>query len=137
MVVFTFYFSPFTDVTELKVPFKAILKELVESIPGATGAILADWEGESVEQFCLYDDYELKLIAAHKGIILSRIKEAHAFQPGGEPKDSVISTDNLHILTGVVGPDYSLVMTLDRGAIIGKALYNFRKAITRLEKEIY
>jgi predicted regulator of Ras-like GTPase activity (Roadblock/LC7/MglB family) len=121
----------------LNVPFKTILNELVESIPGATGAILADWEGESVEQYCLYDDYELKLIAAHKGIVLARIREAHAFQAGVEPEDAVISTGKLHILTGVIGPDYSLVMTLDRGVIIGKALYNFRKAIMRLEKEIY
>ena len=118
-------------------PFKTILKELVESVPGATGAILADWEGESVEQYCLYDDYELKLIAAHKGIVLARIKEAHAFQTGQAPEDAVISTGNLHILIGVIGPDYSLVMTLDRGAIVGKALYNFRKAVARLEKEIY
>lgn len=118
-------------------PFKTILKELVESIPGATGAILADWEGESVEQYCLYDDFELKLIAAHKGIVLSRIREAHAFQTDGEPEDAVISSGDLHILTGVVGPDYSLVMTLNRGAIVGQALYNFRMAITRLAKEIY
>ena len=118
-------------------PFKSILKELVESIPGATGAILADWEGEAVEQYCLFDDYELKLIAAHKGIVLSRIREAHAFQPGGEPEDAVISTGDLHILIGVVGPDYSLVMTLERGAIVGRALYNFRKTLTRMEKEIY
>jgi len=119
------------------VPFKTILKTLVESVPGATGAILADWEGEAVEQYCLFDDYELKLIAAHEGIVLERIREAHAFQPGMKPEDVVISTCTLHILAGVIGPDYSLVMTLDREAIIGKALYNFRRAISRLEKEIY
>jgi len=119
------------------VPFKAILKELVESTPGATGAILADWEGEAVEQCCQYDDYELKVIAAHKGIVLTMIKEIHAGLAAGEICDTVITVEGRHILTGVVGPDYSLVMTLDERALIGPALYRFRKSVERLEKEIY
>ena len=118
-------------------PFKTILKELVESVPGATGAILADWEGEAVEQHCLYDDYELKVIAAHQGIVLSRMKEVHATLPAGELDDAVITTDTRHILMGPVGPDYSLVMTLDREAAAGYALYRFRDSVKRLAKEIY
>ena len=31
-------------------PFKRILQTLVEATPGATGAVLADWEGEAVDQ---------------------------------------------------------------------------------------
>jgi predicted regulator of Ras-like GTPase activity (Roadblock/LC7/MglB family) len=119
------------------VPFKTILRELVESTPGATGAILADWEGEAVEQHCLYDDFELKVIAAHKGILLNRMKEVHASFSGDEPCDAVITTATQHILTGFVGPEYSLVMTLERGAVVGRALYRFRAALKVLEKEIY
>ena len=51
--------------------------------------------------------------------------------------DAVITTDSRHILTGVVGPEYSLVMTLDRGAVVGHAIYLFRKAVAVLDKEIY
>jgi predicted regulator of Ras-like GTPase activity (Roadblock/LC7/MglB family) len=127
----------FTDVEESKVPFRTILKELVESTPGATGAILADWEGEAVEQHCLYDDFELKVLAAHKGILLNRMKEVHESFPGEEPCDAMITTVSQYILTGFVGPEYSLVMTLDRGAVIGRALYHFRSAVKVLEKEIY
>jgi predicted regulator of Ras-like GTPase activity (Roadblock/LC7/MglB family) len=118
-------------------PFKTILRGLVESTPGATGAILADWEGEAVEQHCLYDDYELKVVAAHKGIELNQIREVHAAFPGDEFCDAVITTSSQHILTGLIGPDYSLVVTLDRGALLGVALYRFRKTLKLLEKEIY
>ena len=118
-------------------PFKTILKELVDSTCGATGAILADWEGEAVEQYCLYDEYELKVLAAHKGIVLNQIREVHAAFPGGEISDAVITTASQHILAGVVGPDYSLVMTLDKRGAIGPALYRFRRALKVLEKEIY
>ena len=118
-------------------PFKTILRELVESIPGATGAILADWEGEAVEQFCHYDDYELRVIAAHQGIVLNRMREIHAAFPGEEVCDALITTATQHILTGFIGPDYYLVMTLDRGAVVGLARYRFRMALKILEKEIY
>ncbi|HEY6873689.1 MAG TPA: roadblock/LC7 domain-containing protein [Geobacteraceae bacterium] len=118
-------------------PFKTILRGLVETVPCATGAILADWEGEAVEQYCLYDDYELKIIAAHKGIILGRMKEVHAALPGGGVSDTVIATDSQLIVTGGIGPDYSLVMTLDKCAVAGIALYHFRKTLELLEKEIY
>ncbi len=118
-------------------PFRTILRELVESVPGATGAILADWEGEAVEQHCLYDEYELKVLAAHKGIVLNLIREAHAAFPGEELHDAVISTASQHILTGLIGPEYALVMTLDRGGVVGLALHRFRKALRQLEKEIY
>ena len=118
-------------------PFKLIVQQLVESTAGATGAILADWEGEAVEQYCLYDDYELKVIAAHQGIVMNRLKGIHSAFSGQEVGDAVITTNSRHILTGVVGPDYSLVMTLDREAVVGSALYRFRKAVAVLEKEIY
>jgi predicted regulator of Ras-like GTPase activity (Roadblock/LC7/MglB family) len=124
-------------VKELHVPFKTILKEMVESIPGATGALLADWEGEAVEHCCLYDDYELKVMGAHKGIILSRMKEVHAPFPIGGLRDAVITTGVQHIIIGAVGPDYSLVMTLDRRSIVGFALQRFRSSVRLLEKEIY
>lgn len=119
-------------------PFKSLLTQLVESIPGATGAILADWEGEAVEHFCLSgDDYELKIIGAHKGIILNRLKELEQALAGGEPREVVISTSDRHIIAGTIGPEYELVLTLERHALIGKALYEFNKTAHLLYREIY
>ncbi len=121
----------------VKVPFKAILKKLVEDTPHADGAILADWEGEAVEQHSLHDDYELKLLGAHKGIILSRMKQLHAELNGEEVREAVITTAQQRIIFCPVGPDYSLVMTMTRDGIPGQASYRFREAAKLLEKEIY
>ena len=117
-------------------PFKKILKELVNAVPGASGAILADWEGEAVEQFCLYDDFELKVLGAHKGILLNHFKELHTRLPAGDLEGVIITTATQHVIVGAIGPDYSLVMTLDRSAILGQALYRFHKALELLAKEI-
>ncbi len=118
-------------------PFKAILKELVESTPGASGAILADWEGEAVDQHCLYDDYELKVIGAHKGIILNQMRDLHRGFAAGELREAVIATGQQRVIIGAVGADYSLVMTLEPEAVVGRAMYRFRNATRLLEKEIY
>lgn len=118
-------------------PFKKILEGLVLRIPGATGAILADWEGEAVEQFCQGDDFELKVIAAHKGVILNLIKDLHAAVTVGSPQEAVITTNENHVVVGPVGPDYALVVTLDRRAIVGRALLHFQAAVTALYREIY
>lgn len=118
-------------------PFKSILRELVESVPHASGAILADWEGEAVEHHCLYDDFELKVLGAHKGIILNQMKELHRAIPAGELREAVITTARQHVIIGTIGPDYSLVMTLNQRAIVGLARYHFEHAVDRLKKEIY
>lgn len=118
-------------------PFKRILTELVAAVPGASGAILADWEGEAVEQSCLYDDYELKFIGAHQGIILNRMKEAHSELAVGGLREAVISTEGDRFIIGPIGPDYVLVMTLGRKAIVGQAVHHFRASVTLLAKEIY
>lgn len=119
-------------------PFKAILRNLVQSTPGATGAILADWEGEAVEQHTLSDIYELKVTAAHKGIIISQLKEILVnFQTVGELKHVVIRTEAGYTIVGVVGDDYSLVMTMGSEALISQAVRQFSKTIQVLMKEVY
>jgi predicted regulator of Ras-like GTPase activity (Roadblock/LC7/MglB family) len=118
------------------VPFKTILRELVEKTPGASGAILTDWEGEAVEQYCLADEYELKLIGAHKGIILNRMKEIHCKSLPGGLHDAVISTETHHVIFGVIDDDYSLIMTLGKETLVSRAIREFRRTVGLLKKEI-
>jgi predicted regulator of Ras-like GTPase activity (Roadblock/LC7/MglB family) len=119
------------------VPFKNILHDLVEATPGATGAILADWEGEAVEQYCHFDEFEMKVIGAHKGIILSRVCELHQRLAVGEIEDMAITTEGQQHLIGSVGPDYVVVMTLGRDALPACALRQLRMAVELFKKEIY
>ena len=117
-------------------PFKKILKKLVESTPGATGAILADWEGEAVEQFCHFDEFEMKVIGAHKGIILALLRELHSGKEIGEVEDLVITAGSQRHIVAPLGPDYFLVMTIDRSALQALALRKARIAVDLLKKEI-
>jgi predicted regulator of Ras-like GTPase activity (Roadblock/LC7/MglB family) len=119
------------------VPFKRLLTELVEAVPGASGAILADWEGEAVEQHAQVDPFEMKVTAAHWGILLTRLKGLQEKYSTGRVQQSMITTDRQQVIVGAVGDDYTLVLTLSRDALTFLALRNFRETAGLLEKEIY
>ncbi len=117
-------------------PFQSILKELVDSTPQAVGAILVDWEGEAVQEYCHCDPYEIRFVAAHQGIILSRLKELHSMGQGGEVEEVVVTATDGHLIVGCVDQDYSLVLRIGRNCPVALAQYHFRIAIGRAKKEI-
>lgn len=118
-------------------PFKRLLTTLVEAVPGASGAILADWEGEAVEQHTQGDAFEMKVTAAHWGILLARLKGLQKNYATGQVRESLITTDEQHVIIGAIGDDYTLVMALNRNALPHLALRNFRQTAVLLKKEIY
>ena len=117
-------------------PFQTILKDLVETTPHAVGAILVDWEGEAVQEFCHCDPYDIRFLAAHKGIILTRLKEMQSGDQVGPIEDVVVTASEGHLIIGCIDNDYSLVMNVGRACPSALALYHFRAAIERLKKEI-
>ena len=117
-------------------PFHAILKELVDTVPHAVGAILVDWEGEAVQEYCHCDSYDMRFVAAHKGIVLARLRETHAAGQGGEIEDVVVTSERQILLIGAVDPDYSLVLQAERVCPVALARYHFTKALAELKKEI-
>jgi predicted regulator of Ras-like GTPase activity (Roadblock/LC7/MglB family) len=116
--------------------FEVILKNLVDSVPQAIGAILVDWEGEAVMEHCHCDPYDIRFIAAHKGIILARLNEMQSTAQIGEVEDVVVTSSKGHLIIGSIDQDYSLVMNVERTSPVALALYHFRRALTELKKEI-
>ncbi|MDY0270556.1 roadblock/LC7 domain-containing protein [Trichloromonas sp.] len=116
--------------------FKVILGDLVAAVPDAGGAILADWEGEAVDQVACMDDYELKVIGAHKGVILNQLRDLVRRLEGADPREIIITTDRMEILILPVTSDYFLVLTLARGQALGRALFEARRCVARLIREI-
>lgn len=116
--------------------FEVILKDLVDKVPHAIGAILVDWEGEAVMEYCHCDPYDIRFIAAHKGIILSRLKEMQSASQIGEVEDVVVTSAIGHLVIGCIDQYYSLVMNVQRSCPAAQILYHFRHAITQLRKEI-
>ncbi|MBI5048667.1 MAG: hypothetical protein HZB54_06945 [Deltaproteobacteria bacterium] len=127
-------------------PFKAILKKLVEKTPGATGAILLDWEGETVADFPVFPDIDLPAIGAHKGIILNLTRDAMTRLKGENVSpntfigDSVktigISTELATIAISTIKEGYYLVVTLEKAEPLGRVFFESKKAIKDIEREM-
>lgn len=117
-------------------PFKRLLSELVRNVPGASGAILADWEGEAVDQVARMDDYELKVVGAHQGVILYQLKETLERMEENEVRELVITTASNQTVVLPITADYFLVLILDKGDVLGRALFEARRCVSRLKSEI-
>ncbi len=113
-----------------------ILKELVDSVQQAVGAILVDWEGEAVMEYCACDSFDLRFIAAHKSIILARFKEMQSAARIGEVEVLVVTSSKGHLIIGCIDKYYSLVMNIERTTLVALAQYHFRRALCELKKEI-
>lgn len=117
-------------------PFKRLLNELVQSVPGALGAIVADWEGEAVDQVGRMDEYELKVVGAHSGVILQQLRETGKQLEKDEVQEVVITTRKAQILVLPVDKEYFLVLTVEGADLLGRALFAARRCLVELKKEI-
>lgn len=117
-------------------PFKKLLHTLVENVPGAQGAIIADWEGEAVDYVGVMDDYELKIIGAHKGVVLHNMRDVVDRLGDDDLREIVVTTKLTQTVIMPVTKDYYLVLTLDRSDMLGRALMETRRCVKALYQEI-
>jgi len=117
------------------VPFKTLLNRLLEDIPGALGAIIIDWEGESVDHAARMDDYDIKLLGAHNGIILNHIRGTMDEIASSELEEVIIRTGENKTLIAPLTEDYLLVMQLGPKAIASRAAFKMRRCVSALRHE--
>lgn len=116
-------------------PFKTLLNRLLKDIPGALGAIIIDWEGEAVDQVARIDEYDMKVLGAHKGIILSQLREALARVDSGDLEEVLIRTGQNKTLIAPLTEDYFLVLTLGAESIAARAASRMRRCVAELRSE--
>ncbi|NIQ94253.1 MAG: roadblock/LC7 domain-containing protein [Desulfuromonadales bacterium] len=117
-------------------PFKRVLSHLLDQVPGAMGAILADWEGEMVDQVARMDDYELKVIGAYKGILLNLTRDALKRLRSASLEEMVITTDQVHTVVSPITDEYFVVLIVRREEILGRALFAIKRCVEELKTEI-
>lgn len=114
------------------------MKELVESTPGATGAIFVDWEGEAVDQYAVNEEdlYHLKVIGAHKGVMLNLIHDAQKAAEYEAVRSVAVRMENYNVLMAPVKDGYFVAMTMTHDTVMGKARYCLAKTLEALKKEM-
>lgn len=117
-------------------PFKNLLQEMLDQLPGSIGAIIADWEGEAVDQWARIDDFEIKVLGAHKGIILTRLREVLQRLDGGNLEEVLIHFEQGKTLITPLNEDYFLVLTVEPQVLVGKASHVMRRCAALLRAEV-
>lgn len=116
-------------------PFKALLNRLLDNVPGSLGAIIVDWEGEAVDQVTRIDEYDIKVVGAHNGVILQLMKEALERTASGQLQELTIRTDRARLLMVPLTEDYLLVLHLGAAALVGRAAQAARLCVAELRDD--
>lgn len=116
-------------------PFKQLLDRLLEDIPGALGAIIIDWEGEAVDQVARINEYDIKVLGAHCGIIMNQLREALARVDSGDLEEIVIRSGENKTLIAPLTEEYLLALHLGPTAIVARATFRMRKCVGELRHE--
>ncbi len=113
-------------------PFERLLKDLVQKVD-AKGAILLDWEGESVVHYGTIDEYELKVMGAYQVIILNHFKNVRN-------KDKIkffqIKFSDSIIQFLPINDDYYVFLCFQNKECASRALYNLQQVVDVFAKEI-
>jgi predicted regulator of Ras-like GTPase activity (Roadblock/LC7/MglB family) len=116
-------------------PFKSLLNRLLEDIPGALGAIIIDWEGEAVDQVARTNEYDIKILGAHSGVILNLLREAVKRSGSSDLEHVVIRTGENKIVIAPLTEDYFLVLHLGTEAIVARAIFRTNQCVNELRHE--
>ncbi|HKP13986.1 MAG TPA: hypothetical protein VJZ91_17825 [Blastocatellia bacterium] len=115
-------------------PFQKLLKQLVDGIEGASGAILLESAGEAVQWHVVDESTveRLRLRSAYVAVVLQNSQTVASRADAGEVAHLVLQYDGASFIAQAVERDYCVVLELCAGANIGQAIYHLQAAIEGL-----
>jgi hypothetical protein len=119
-------------------PFQDLLRQLVASIEGASGAVVLESAGEAV-QWHTVDERQaerLRLRSAYVGVVLQNSRALAARAGAGRALYLVLQYDGASFIAQFIERDYFLVIELCPLANIGQALHRLQPMIDRLRQAI-
>jgi len=113
-----------------------LLKQLVESVEGATGAILLESAGEAVQWHNADESQSerLRLRSAYVAVMLQNSRAVAARTAVGEAARLVMQYDAATFVAQVIERDYFVVLELDPWANIAEAIYRLQPTVDRLRR---
>lgn len=117
-------------------PFTAILKELVENVDGAEGAIFLEADGEAVQWFSRSDIDLLKLRAAYVALTVRLCKDTIRQVNLNMKGAMLIAYDGASFLIYELENGYMIMLEMKPLANIGQAIYKIKSTSEKLQKEL-
>ena len=112
-------------------PYLALLEELVQSVPGAEGALMLDSTGEVVVEAGVRD-FRHRLIGAYQGIALIIAQRTSSRHELGAVSHLICRYASGSLILRTLKDGYYLVMSLQAGAPLARAVRRSEIAQARL-----
>jgi predicted regulator of Ras-like GTPase activity (Roadblock/LC7/MglB family) len=116
-------------------PYARILERLVDTVPGATAALLLDGEGELVVAAGRVDERH-RLMGAVGGISLGVARRVAARQGAGPLRHLVFRHEGGSVVLRPLKDGYYLVVSLGPGALVPRGVRHTEDAQRQLDEEI-
>ncbi|MCD6527781.1 MAG: roadblock/LC7 domain-containing protein [Desulfuromonas sp.] len=118
-------------------PFKSVLSQMLDADLGVCGAIIADWDGEAVDWLssgrC---DEDLKIFAAHQGILLRQFRGMVSGSRAGRVKEVIIRTSKVDWFVFPITSEYYLALSAQCGGLNSQLSIVGQRCVRELRKEI-
>ncbi len=117
--------------------FSAILQGIVERVPGATGAIFADWEGEAVGEFAHeMERLDIQIFGAQWGVVWAEMQRSLGRARLPPAHELIIGGDLGMVLVRQVTEHYYVVLAIGRDAHLAKAMTELSAGADALRAEM-
>jgi predicted regulator of Ras-like GTPase activity (Roadblock/LC7/MglB family) len=116
--------------------FGDILQHMVESVPGAIGAVFADWEGEPVDQFAHIPPIDIQIVGAQWGVVFSGAAESLSRVGAGAVDELWVEGAEAFVFVRRVTPQYYVVLAARRSVHLATALRVLQATARRLLEEM-
>jgi predicted regulator of Ras-like GTPase activity (Roadblock/LC7/MglB family) len=117
-------------------PFAPILRQTVERVPGAIGAIFADWDGEAVEHVATGPSEDLLVTGAHYGVVLNYVQSALHLFHFGEAEEMIFLHSRIDLIVRTVRHGYYVVLAAHAGTHLAMARREVMAAASALAREM-
>ena len=110
-------------------PFASLLKKLVSSVDGATGALILESDGEAVQWYSRTDAERLRLRSAYLVNVLQSCRAATDRLNLGGIGHLVVSYDGATFVIQEVGSGYYFVLEISSESNIALAVHRLKQAL--------
>jgi predicted regulator of Ras-like GTPase activity (Roadblock/LC7/MglB family) len=104
--------------------FRDILKNTVEQVDGAVGAVIMGYDGIAIDEFILLNEsFDVQLLAVEYATLLKEIKQTVDVLKTGAMEEVSICTAEVRIILRSISDEFFLVLLLKRDGNFGKGRY--------------
>jgi predicted regulator of Ras-like GTPase activity (Roadblock/LC7/MglB family) len=116
--------------------FGDILQHMVERVPGAVGAVFADWEGEPVDQFAHIPPIDIQIVGAQWGVVFNTANERLGKSGAGAVDELWVEGSSACVFVRRVTTQYYVVLATRPSVHLATALRELKNTAARLQREM-